>query len=170
MRKLSLTIGVLLLIASTLSAQEKSNSLYARGLQACLEKDVESYSSFLKEDLRDVVVLTDIFLTNNLPEQFREIRVRFRDDYQLVEKVKALPKSDLKTGIRFHKIFPLRDTEDKLRFAYNTYWFRYSESGGFFTRKKIVFSHSLEGGCHVDIGFDTAQKKFAIEKVKLWGV
>jgi hypothetical protein len=96
--------------------------------------------------------------------------VRYLSDYQLAEKFKILPKADRENGIRFQKIFPLSDKEDKLRFAYNTYWFRYSEKGGFFTRRKIMFSHSVEGGCHADIGFDPIQKKFVIEKVTLWGI
>jgi hypothetical protein len=135
-----------------------------------LEKEVVSFSSFLKEDLRDVVVLSDIYLTRNLPTQLGEVRVQYLSNYQLAEKFKTLPKADREYGIRFQKIFPLNDKEDKLRFAYNTYRFKYSEKGSFFTRKKIMFSHALEGGCHAEIGFDPEQKKFVIEKVTLWGV
>lgn len=170
MGKLVLTICVLLVIAIAVSAQEKSDSLYARGLQACLEKEVTSFSSFSKEDLRDVVVLSDIYLTRDLPDQLGEVRVKYLGDYQLAEKFKTLPMADRGRGIRFQKIFPLSDKEDKLRFAYNTYWFTYSEKGGFFTRKKITFGHGLEGGCHAEIGFDPVQKKFVIEKVTLWGI
>ena len=170
MGKLVLTICVLLVIATAVSAQQKSDSLYARGLQACLEKEVASFSSFLKEDLRDVVVLSDIYLTRNLPDQLGEVRVTYLDDYKLADKFKTLSKADREKGIRFQKIFPLSDKDDKLRIAYNTYWFTYSKKGGFFTRKKIMFGHALEGGCHAEIGFDPVQKKFVIEKVTLWGI
>ncbi len=161
---------VLSVIATAVSAQEKTDSLYARGLRACLEKEVASYSRFSDKDRRDVVVLSNTYLTRNLPDQLGAVRVKYLDDYQLSEKFKALPKADREKGIRFQKIFPLSDNDDKLRFAYNTYWFTYSEKRGFFTRKKIIFGHALEGGCHAEIGFDPVQKKLVIEKVTLWGV
>ncbi len=46
----------------------------------------------------------------------------------------------------------------------------YSEKGGFFTRRKLMFTRSLEGGCHAEIEFDPFQDKFVIKEVKLWGI
>ncbi len=145
-------------------------TLYTRGLQACLEKEIEEYSSFSDRDLRKVVVERNFDLTRKLPNKLGQIELQYLDDVDLVEKYKALPKAERERGIPFIKIFPLSDKDDKLIFAYNTYWFTYSETGGFFTRRKFNFSRALEGGCHAEITFDTLQKKFVIEEVKLWGV
>lgn len=164
-------LPVLSLVAQvTVGNEALGKTLYLRGLQACLEKEITAYSKFSDRDLRKVNVAYNFDLTRDLPTELGEINLQYLSDYELAEKYKALPKAERERGIPFIKIFPLSDKEDKLIFAYNNYWFRYSEKGGFFTRKKITFSWSLEGGCHAEIEFDPLQKKFVIKKVNLWGV
>lgn len=160
----------ILLFSISVFAQENKDSLYARGLKACLDKEVAEYSSISRHDLRDVIVEYDFDLTDRLPNQVGEIKVQYLSDWELAQKYNKLPKVERGRGIRFIKIFPLSDKDDRLVFAYNNYWFKYSEKGGFFSRKKFMFERSLEGGCHADIALDARQRKFVIEKVKLWGV
>ncbi len=150
--------------------QESKNSLYSSGLRACLDKEFESYAKFSDRNLRNVIVAYDFDLTHELPTQLGETKVQYLSDNELAEKYTALSKSEREKGIPVIKIFPLYDKEDKLIFAYNNYWFRYSEKGGFFSRKKLIYGWSLEGGCHAFIGLDPAQRRFVIEKVELWGV
>ncbi len=109
-------------------------------------------------------------LTRALPTRIGEMKIQYLNDLELVEKYKALPKAEREQGLQVIKLFPLYDKDDKLVFAYNNYLFKYSEKGGLFSRKKLIFGWSLEGGCHAYIGFDPGQKKFTIEKVEFWGV
>ncbi len=147
-----------------------NKTLYSRGLQACLEKEITAYSKFSARDLRKVIVEYDFDLTRELPTELGEIKLQYLNSFDLAEKYKALPKAEREHGIPFIKIFPLSDKEDKLIFDYSNYWFTYSEKGGFFTRRKLMFTRSLEGGCHAEIEFDPLQKKFVIKEVKLWGI
>lgn len=170
MKILIFCLFAFLLFTTSLSAQEKSDSLYARGLQACLEKEVASYSGFSGMDFRNVIVLKNLHITRDLPTQLGEVAVRYLSNYELAEEFKKLSKTQRERGIRFQEIFPLSDRDDKLRFAYNTYWFTYSEKGGFLSRKRINVGHALEGGCHAEIGIDPDSKRFVIENVTLWGI
>ncbi len=156
-------------VISTL-AQKNEDTLYAKGLQACLEKELASYGSFSNRDLRNVVVAYDFYLTRNLPTMLGEISISYLSDGELVERYKKLPKDEKERGIPYMKVFPISDKDNKLFFAYDNYWFTYDEKGGFFSEKKLIYKHSLEGGCHAEIGFDPTEGKFFIKSVKLWGV
>ncbi len=147
-----------------------NKTLYSRGLQACLEKEKADYAKFSARDLSKVNVEYDFDLTRELPSELGEIKLQYLNSFELAAKYKALPKAERERGIPFIKIFPLSDKENKLMFNYNNYWFTYSEKGGFFTRKKFMFTRSLEGGCHAEIEFDPLQQKFVIKEAKLWGI
>ena len=164
------TLVLILLLSISVFTQESKETLYSRGMRACLDKEFESYAKFSERDLRNVFVAYDLFITREMPIQFGETRVQYLGDYEMAEKYKALPKAKRERGIPYIKIFPLSDKEDKLLFAYNNYWFTYSEKVGFFSQKKFMYGHALEGGCHAYFGFDPEYKRFIIEKVKLWGV
>ena len=160
----------ILLFSMLVFPQEGQDTLYSKGMRACLDKEFESYAKLSERNLRNVFVAYDFDLTRDLPTQLGETRVQYLGNTELVEKYKLLSKPERERGIPYIKIFPLRDKEDKLIFAYNNYWFTYSEKGGFFSQRKLIYRNALEGGCHAHIGFDPAQKRFVIEKVELWGV
>ncbi len=160
----------ILLFSMAVFPQEGRETLYTKGLRACLDKEFASYAKLSERNLRNVLVAYDYDLTRELSTQLGEIRVQYLSDTELAEKYKVLSKAERERGVPFIKIFPLRDKEDKLIFAYNNYWFTYSEKGGFFSQKRLMYRQALEGGCHAHIGFDPAQKQFVIEKVELWGV
>lgn len=164
------TLVLILLFSIPAFAQESKGSLYSKGLQSCLERELVAYSAISRRDFRQVIVESDPDITKNLPTQLGEISIQYLNNFELAEKYKALLKSERERGIPFIKIFPLYDKDDKLFFAYNNYWFSYSEKGGFFSSKAISFHHSLEGGCRAEIIFEPAEKKFVIGKVELWGV
>ncbi len=145
-------------------------TLYSKGLKACLQKEIEEFPAFYETDLTKVVVLYDLDLKRQLPNRTGEIELEYFDELGLAQKFKALPKEKRKRGIRVQRIFPLSDKGNKLIFAYNTYWFTYSEKGGIFTGRNLEFNFGLEGGCHAEIAFDPTQDKFVIKEVKLWGV
>lgn len=149
---------------------ENKKSLYAKGLQACAEKEVVQYSKFSNRDLRNVSVSYNFDITSELPKQLGEITIQYLSDYELAEKYKALSKSERERGIPYIKIFPLYDKNDRLFFSYNNYWFTYSEKGAFFSRKKFMYFHELEGGCHAEIVYDSVQQKFVIKSIELWGI
>ncbi len=163
-------LALILIFSVSIFAQKSADTLYAKALRACLDKEFESYAKFSNRNLRNVIVAYEFDLTHELPTQPGETKVQYLDNNELAEKYKALPKAERERGIPFIKIFPLYDKEDKLVFAYNNYWFTYSEKGGFFSRKKFTYGRGLEGGCHAYIGFDPAQKRFIIERVELWGI
>src|SRR5690606_14948561 len=119
--------------------QAPRETLYARGLHACLEKEIQAYSKFSQRDLHKVSVSYDLYVTKDLPEQFGDIKLHSLNDWQLAEKYKALSKTGRERVIPVMKIFPIYDKEDKLRFAYNNYWFTYAEAGGVSTRRKFEF-------------------------------
>ncbi|MGQ0542389.1 MAG: hypothetical protein ACT4O9_11155 [Blastocatellia bacterium] len=135
-----------------------------------MDKEFESYAKFSERDLRNVVVAYDLHITRDMPTQLGETSVQYLGDFELVEKYKVLSKAKRERGIPYIKVFPLSDKKDKLIFAYNNYWFTYSEKGGFFSQKKFFYRHALEGGCRAHIAFDPDLKRFVIEKVELWGV
>jgi len=164
------TLICILVLSISVFSQENKESLYAQGLQACAEKEVAQYKKFSNRDLRNVIVSYNFDITSKLPKQLGEITVEYSRDYELAEKYKALPKPERERGIPYIKIFPLYDKNDKLFFAYNKYWFTYSEKGGFFSQKKFLYNHGLEGGCHAEIVYDSGQQKFVIKNVELWGV
>jgi len=160
----------ILLFSISVFPQQGQETLYSKGLRACLGKEFESYSRFSDRDLRNVFVAYEFDLTRELPTQLGETRIQYLNDHELSEKYKALPKAERERGVPFIKMFPLRDKEDKLIFAYNNYWLTYSEKGGIFSQKKIIYRHALEGGCHAHIRFDPAQRRFVIDRVELWGI
>ena len=153
-------------------AQISADTLYAKGLRACLEKEVASYSKFSSRDLRNVIVVKDDKLTEGLPFQLGEIKVQYLsgDQLALAYKNRSTEKKNERREIPIIELIPIHDNEGKLYFAYKNYWFSYSEKGGFFTQKKRVFGFALEGGCHAEIGFDEVEKRFVIGKVELWGI
>jgi hypothetical protein len=150
--------------------QSGKNSLYAHGLQACLEKEMAAYARFTSRDLRKVNVFYDFYLTRELPTKFGEISVRYLTDSELVQEFKKLPKDKRDRGVPIIKIFPISDKDDRLFFAYNNYWFTYSEKGGIFSERKLISGWGLEGGCRAEIGFDPTKNKLFINGVELWGV
>lgn len=159
-----------LLFSSLVIAQENQDSLYAKGLQACLEKEIDAYARVTKSDRHDILIEYNFDITRKLPTQLGEIKLQYLNDSELAKKYNALPKAERERGLPVKKVFPLSDKEDKLIFAYNNYWFTYTEKGGVFSRKKYMFGWALEGGCHAHIGLDTTLRNFGIEKVELWGV
>lgn len=165
---------VIVVLLSTVSifAQDANQSLYSKGLRACLEKEVQQYSKFSERDLRNVIVLKNYQLTDKLPPQLGEIKIQYLDNSELAQKFKSRKKNEkkMRDEIPIIEMYPLYDEGNKLYFAYNNYWFGSSEKGGFFTRKRTIYSHSLEGGRHAEIGFDPATGAFKIERVKLWGI
>lgn len=161
---------ILLYLSISVFPQANQPSLCARGLQSCAEKEVAQYSRFSERDLRNVIVEYDLDITRDLPTRLGEVKIQYLNNDELAQKYNSLTASERERGIPIIKIFPLIDKQDKLRFVYNNYWFKYLEKGGFFSQKKIYFSRSLEGGCIVTIGFDPERRTFAIEKVELWGV
>jgi len=161
---------LILLFSFSVFPQKGQETLYSKGLQACLDKEFASYAKFSERNLRNVFAEYDFYLTRELPTQLGETKVQYLSDSELIEKYKLLSKAERERGVPFIKIFPLSDKEDKLIFAYNNYWFTYSEKGGFFSQKQFIHQRALEGGCNAYIGFDPAQKRFVIEKVELWGV
>ncbi len=160
----------ILLFSFSVFPQKGQETPYSKGLRACLDKEFASYAKFSERNLRSVFVEHDFYLTRELPTQLGETKVQYLSDSELIAKYKLLSKADRERGVPFIKIFPLSEKEDKLMFAYNNYWITYSEKGGFFSQKKAMYRHALEGGCHAHIGFDPIQKRFVIEKVELWGV
>ena len=161
---------IIFLFAISVFPQESDGSLYARGLKACLEKEVAAYSKLTDRDLRNVIVAYDFYLTRNLPQKLDKISIRYLTDSELILEFKELPEDKRERGIPYIKIFPISDKADRLYFAYNNYWFTYSEKGGFFSERKLISNHGLEGGCHAEIGFDAEENKFIIKRVELWGV
>jgi hypothetical protein len=162
-------ILLILFFATSVFPQNNDGSLYKRGLQACLEKEAAAYSRFSDRDLRNVNVLYDFALTRDLPTKLGDISIRFLTNSELVQEFKKLPKDKRERGIPYMKIFPIRDKDDRLFFAYNNYWFTYSEKGGFFSERKLISSHGLEGGCRAEIGIDAIETKFIIKGVELSG-
>lgn len=163
-------VVLIVFLAMAVFAQGNEDSLYARGLQACLEKQLASYASFSDRDLRNVIVAYDFYITRNLPKKMGEISVRYLDDSELIQEFRKLSKEERKRGVPYIKIFPISDREEKLYFAYNTRWFKYSEKGGFFSERRLIHSHGLEGGCNAEIAFDSSEKKFYISEASLWGI
>ncbi|MBK9163858.1 MAG: hypothetical protein IPM21_08095 [Acidobacteria bacterium] len=163
-------VVLIVFLAMAVFAQANEDSLYARGLQACLEKEIASYKSFSERDLRNVIVAYDFYITRNLPKKMGEISVRYLDDSELIQEFRKLSKEERKRGVPYIKIFPISDREEKLYFAYNTRWFRYSEKGGFFSERRLIHTHGLEGGCNAEIAFDPSEKKFYISEASLWGI
>ncbi|HLM00651.1 MAG TPA: hypothetical protein VK400_06315 [Pyrinomonadaceae bacterium] len=153
-------------------AQQKEENLYVRGLRACLEKEVEQYSKFSDADLYNILVLSDYKLTGELPAKIGKFNLEYLEGARLIEKFKSLTKTRYKErgAIPVIEIFPLSDKNNKLLFGYNNFWYRRTVKSGFFSKRKIADSFGLEGGCRVEIGFDSPQQKFVIEKVELWGV
>jgi hypothetical protein len=151
-------------------SQENKKSLYARGLQACVEKEVAEYSTISARNLRSVIVSYNFDITSELPKQLGEITIQYLTDNELADKYKSLPKKEREQGIPYIKLFPLYDKNQRLYFSYNNYWFTYAEKGGFFSRKKFMYTHGLEGGCHAEIEYDSTRKKFVIKNVELWGI
>jgi hypothetical protein len=166
--------ALILFFSLTLCAQEAKETLYSRGLKACLEKEVEAYSKFTARDLYNVIVVDDSKITEDLPTQFGKINVAYLRYEQLAQKFKSLPKQKDKDKERARipviRMFPIRDEGNKLFFGYGNYWFDYAEKGGFFSGKKFFYNFALEGGCHAEIGFDSTGQKFIIEEVNLWGI
>ncbi len=150
--------------------QSGKDSLYARGLQACLEKEMAALVRFSSRDLRSVNVVYDFYLTRDLPTKVGEIAVRYLTDSELVQEFKKLPKDKRDRGVPFIRIFPIFDRDDKLFFGYSNYWFTYSERGGFFSERKLISNRGLEGGCRAEIGLDPIKNKLFIKGVELWGV
>ena len=101
------------LFAQETKKEASGETLYAKGLHACLKKEIEEYSKFTKRDLRKVIVSYDLYITRNLPEEFGEVKLQYRNDSQLAAMYKALSKSERERGIPVIKIFPLYDKEDK---------------------------------------------------------
>ena len=165
-------LALILFFSLTVFAQERQENLYSRSLKACLEKEVEAFASFSSRDLFNVIIVKDFKLTNDLPTEFGKIKVEYVSYSELAQKFKILTKDRYKEQgkIPVIEIYPLRDKGSKLSFSYNNYWFSYAEKGGFLSPKKIFHNLSLEGGCKADIGFDSKEQKFVIEKVELWGV
>ncbi len=161
-----------LLFSVAIFAQDAKESLYSRGLRACVEKEIQEYSKFSDRDLRNVIVLKNSQLTDKLPPQLGEIKIQYLDNSELAQIFKLRPKNEkkLRDAIPVIEIYPLFDEGDKLFFAYANFWFRYAEKGGWFSRKRIIYGLSLEGGCRAEIRFDPAEKRFQIEQVKLWGI
>jgi hypothetical protein len=160
---------IILLLAGSLLCQNQSVSLYARGVQACLEKE----SEFLKTPPHgesEVIISYDEDLTRELPTQLGPTKIKYLNNRELAEKYVRTQKNQRQDGIAVIKIFPLYDKDGKLFFAFNNYSFSYSEKGGFFSKKKLFYRWALGGGCHAEIGFDASSQKFIIEKVELWGV
>ncbi|HEY0428298.1 MAG TPA: hypothetical protein VGC76_10990 [Pyrinomonadaceae bacterium] len=164
-------LSLILFFAVTAAAQTPEN-LYVRSLKACLEKEIEEYSKFTERDLYNVFVVKDDKLTYDLPTQIGKINLEYLDYVQLARKFKAQAKTKYKNRgkIPVIEIYRISDKGNKLLFGYHNFWFEYAEKGGFFSKKKILYNFALEGGCNVEIGFDSAQQKFVIEKVELWGV
>lgn len=135
-----------------------------------MEKEIEAYAKFSSRDLQNVIVIYDFDLTRYLPTKLGDITVRYLTEPELVEEYKKLGRVERGQGVPFIKIFPISDKDDKLFFAYNNYWFRHSEKGGFLSKKKLISSWGLEGGCHAEIGFDSIERKLFIKRVELWGV
>ena len=160
----------ILVFSISVFSQENKKSLYAKGLQACAEKEVAQYSKLSNRDLRNVIVSYNFDITSELPNRLGEITIQYLTDRELAQKYKALPKAKREQGIPYIKIFPLYDKNDKLFFTYNNYWFAYAEKGGFFSQKKFLYNHALEGGCYAEIVYDTVQQKFVIKSVELWGI
>jgi hypothetical protein len=167
-------LALILFFSVSIDAQppQQPENLYVRSLGACLEKELEAYSKFSEIDFENILVVGDYKLTHDLPAKIGKFNLEYLYGVQLIEKFKTLTKTRYKArgAIPVIEIFPLRDKDSKLLFGYSNFWFRHSEKGGFFSKKKILNSFSLEGGCRVEIGFDSSQKKFVIEKVELWGV
>ncbi len=157
------TLILIVLLAAIAIPQNVEDSLYARGLQACLEKELTSYARFSDRDLQNVIVAKDLYLTTKLPQKMGEFSIRYLNDSELAQEFKKLPKDKRRLGVPFIKIFPISDKNNKLYFAYNSYWFTYSEKGGVFSEKKMIFGHALEGGCHAEVGFDPIESKFVIK-------
>lgn len=166
------TLFVTLILSFSGLSQNSENTIYARGLRSCLEKEVGDYVKIANRDLLNVVVLRNDELTRSLPSQLGEININYlsMDDLALRYKTHRPRGNNERSELPVIKIFPLYDENGKLYFAYNNYWFSYSESGGFFTTKKRVFTLALEGGCHAQIGVDDALGKFTIKNVELWGI
>lgn len=161
----------ILVFSISVFSQENKKSLYAKGLQACAEKEVAQYSKVSNRDLRNVIVGRYFDITSELPKQLGEISIQYLSDYELAKRYKALTtRAEREQGIPHIKIFPLYDKNDKLFFTYNNYWFTYAEKGGFFSQKKFISNHALEGGCYAEIVYDTVQQKFVIKSVELWGI
>ncbi len=150
--------------------QSSDRSLYAKGLQECLEKEIVAYSRFSDRDRRNVTVHYDFYLTRDLPKKLGDISIRFSNDSELVQDFKKLPKEKRERGVPVIKIFPIYNKNEKLFFSYNNYWFTYSEKGGFFSERKLISSWGLEGGCHAEIGIDAVDNRLFIKSVELWGV
>ena len=127
-------------------AQVSADTLYAKGLKACLEKEVESYSKFSSRDLRNVTVVREDKLTRDLPSQFGEIRVEYLSVDELALKFKSrLIEKDERKELPVIEVFPIYDKGGKLFFAYSNYWFSYSEKRQPFYAKKANFWFCFRG-------------------------
>ncbi|HEX8735961.1 MAG TPA: hypothetical protein VF721_11600, partial [Pyrinomonadaceae bacterium] len=103
-------LALILFFSVSISAQPpQPENLYARSLQACLEKEFESYSKFSDRDLENVSVVGDYKLTDDLPTRIGKFTLDYLNGDQLNEKFKSLAKTKYKERgeIPVIVIFPL---------------------------------------------------------------
>jgi hypothetical protein len=100
-------VVLIVFLAIAVFAQSSEDSLYARGLQVCLEKEIASYESFSDRDRRNVIVAYDFYITRNLPKKMGEISVRYLDDSELIQEFRKLSKEERKRGVPYIKIHSL---------------------------------------------------------------
>jgi len=138
-------------------AATSDSNLYHKALSVCVEKQSQEYKNLGGEhDYLNRIVEKNIFLTDKLPTQIGEYRVKYLDGDGLIARYKQIRKPFLILSMR-----PMMNDGSMLKISLADYWIRY---------EKLTLSFGLEGGCNVFFRYDCEQKTYAIDKIDLWGI
>jgi hypothetical protein len=163
---------ILLVFVSTSYSQNISKvgtnfNLYERAVSACVAKKLKDYGTQGEETrlrFSERIFLYDDILTVKLPSQFGEVKVSYLTSDQLnvlfQSRSKQKPKTE-RTEIPFTTIQPMRNEGTTLIISLSDYWF---------SSKKHMSFHALEGGCVVSFNFDDGVDNFVVSKTELWGI
>ncbi len=140
-------------------APSTGTNLYERALSVCVTEQLKRYgvqSSETRVRLSNRIVEYDNIITAKLPTQFGVIKVEYLNKQEIIEHYKKT-RADIPVTV----IRPMKNDGTTLKINFSDYYVTY---------KKRVFNYALEGGCNVDIKFDSQLDGFVITKINLWGV
>ena len=161
-RIFSILFGFLLIsqaftIAQPNNSAQRKDGLYLRALTAYLQSAIKEYESIKsKRDYYRLIVQKTDDITDSLPTQIGNHKIFYKDEAELIKQSLKQREAIPVTVIRL-----LKNDGPTLIVAFSEYWVSYENK---------TLRYYLEGGCKVEMKFDSTRGDFVIEKVEFWGV
>ena len=134
------------------------SNLYARALNACIAKEAEAYGKpgTNRADYENLIVESNIYLTDKLPKQFGQTKIEYLNANELRQRFEKTREKIPVLSLR-----PIINEGTTLVISIGNYWFSY---------KKKSYAYALEVGCTVRFNFDGRQQSIALTKIDFWGI